>query len=102
MMEPGKRKRLEHQGWRIGSAGDFLGLTTEERAYVEMRYRLSRALHERRRVLGMTQAEAASKLGSSQSRIAKMEAADPTVSLDLLVKSLLALGATRRMIQKAL
>ena len=50
----------------------------------------------------MTQVEAASKVGSSQSRIAKMEAADPTVSLDLLIKSLLSLGATRRTIQKTL
>jgi hypothetical protein len=41
-------------------------------------------------------------MGSSQSRVAKMEAGDPTVSLDLLVQGLLAAGATRREIADAL
>ena len=52
-----------------------------------------------------TQLQVARRLGSSQSRVAKMEAADASVSLDLLIKSLLALGASRsevgRVIAKA-
>jgi hypothetical protein len=38
----------------------------------------------------------------TQSRVAKMEAADPSVSIDLLVKALLELGATRAQVAKAL
>jgi hypothetical protein len=40
-------------------------------------------------------------LKSSQSRVAKMECGDPTVSLDLLVKSLLAIGVSKESIAKA-
>src|SRR5581483_4278956 len=49
----------------------------------------------RRAELGLSQAVVAKRLGSSQSRVAKMEAGDPSVSLDLLLRALLALGATR-------
>jgi hypothetical protein len=41
-------------------------------------------------------------MGSSQSRIAKMEAADSSVWLDLLIRSLLTLGATTKDIARAL
>jgi transcriptional regulator with XRE-family HTH domain len=44
----------------------------------------------------MTQAQLAERLGSSQSRIAKIEAADPSVSIDLMLRSLLRLGASKR------
>jgi transcriptional regulator with XRE-family HTH domain len=42
----------------------------------------------------MTQSELANKIGSSQPRIAKAENGDPSVSLELLIPSLLATGAT--------
>ena len=38
----------------------------------------------------------AAKLRSSQSRVAKMEAGDSSVSLDLLIRSLITLGASDR------
>ncbi len=44
----------------------------------------------------LTQIQLASLLGSSQSRVAKVEAADTSVSLDLLIRSLLAMGASNR------
>jgi transcriptional regulator with XRE-family HTH domain len=50
---------------------------------------------------GLTQAELAKLTGSSQSRVAKMESGDPSVSIDRLVKSLLTLGATRKQIAGA-
>lgn len=95
-MKATKRERLKKAGWRIGSAQDFLGLTDEETALIEMRLALGRGLKERRLACGLTQQEVASRVGSSQSRIAKMESADPAVSIDLFVRSLLKLGATRQ------
>jgi transcriptional regulator with XRE-family HTH domain len=71
-------------------------LTAEEAAYVELKVRLAMSLRQWRRRRNLTQAELAKRLQSSQSRIAKMEAGDPSVSLDLLIRSLLTLGASRR------
>jgi len=95
-MRETKRRRLERKGWRVGNAKDFLGLSQEEEAYIELRLKLAEGLKKRRMEQEYTQMQLAKALHSSQSRIAKMEAGDPTVSLDLLVKSLLALGASRR------
>lgn len=95
-MDERKKRRLEEAGWAVEGAEDFLGLSEEEAAYVAMKLALSRALRERRMDLGLTQASVAKRLGSSQSRVAKMEASDAAVSVDLLVRGLLACGATRR------
>jgi ribosome-binding protein aMBF1 (putative translation factor) len=91
-----KKRRLEAKGWRVGSAQDFLGLTDEEAAYIDLKLRLAASLRARRQDRGLTQAELAKLLRSSQSRVAKVEAADPSVSLDLLVRWLLALGMSNR------
>ena len=93
-MKTTKRKKLTAAGWKVGSTADFLDLTPEESAYIEMRLKLADGLKRRRKQSRLTQVEAAKLLRSSQSRIAKMEAGDPSVSLDLLVKSHLALGST--------
>jgi DNA-binding XRE family transcriptional regulator len=95
-MNKAKRARLEEKGWKFGSAGEFLGLSTGETAYIEMKLALSEKLKENRVRKKMTQGELARIIHSSQSRIAKMEAGDPSVSIDLLVKSLLALGVSKR------
>ena len=95
-MREEKRKRLEAKGWRVGTTAEFLGLTPEEEAYVEIRLRLADGLKSRRAKRRITQVALAKAVKSSQSRIAKMEAGDPTVSIDLLVRTLLALGATKR------
>ena len=101
-MDARKRKRLEAAGWRVGSAADFLGLSAEEAALVETRLAVSSALRQRRERQGVTQAALAKRLRSSQSRVAKMEAGDPSVSLDLLIRALLAAGASRREVARAL
>jgi len=101
-MDAKQRKRLEAAGFRIGSVTDFLELTPDETALVEMRLALSRALRRRREEAGLTQAALARRLGSSQSRVAKMEAGDPSVSLDLLIRALLMVGASRREVGRAL
>ena len=93
-MQRDKKQRIEEKGWKIGSAKEFLGLSDEEEAYIEIKLRLSESFREYRLRRKMTQADAAKVIKSSQSRVAKMEAGDSTVSLDLLVRSLIALGAS--------
>jgi DNA-binding XRE family transcriptional regulator len=94
-MKKAKRERLEAAGWRVGSAGDFLGLSKEESAFVEMKLALADSVRRRRRARQLTQTQLARRIGSSQSRVAKIEGGDPSVSIDLLVKTLLAMGASR-------
>jgi len=101
-MEAAKRKRLEAAGWSVGSATDFLKLSPEEAAFVELKLRLSESLKRRRQSNKLSQAALAKKLKSSQSRVAKMEAGDPSVSLDLLIRALLAIGATRNDLARVL
>jgi DNA-binding XRE family transcriptional regulator len=101
-MDARKRKRLEKAGWSVGDAAAFLKLTPEEAALVEMRVALSRSLKERRLAAGLTQMTLAKQLGSSQSRVAKLEAADPSVSLELLIRALLSVGASRKNVAAAL
>lgn len=101
-MEAAKRKRLEAAGWSVGSATDFLKLSPEEAAFVELKLRLSDSLKRRRQSKKLSQAALAKKIKSSQSRVAKMEAGDPSVSLDLLIRALLAIGATRNDLARVL
>jgi ribosome-binding protein aMBF1 (putative translation factor) len=95
-MRESKRKRLEAKGWRVGDAADFLSLSPEEAAYVELKLRLADRLKERRRQRTLTQNQLARLVKSSQSRVAKMEAGDPTVTVDLLIRALLALGVSSK------
>lgn len=101
-MDREKKARLEAQGWKVGSAEEFLGLTPEEAAYVELRLKLSDAVREYRKKKRLTQVQLAELLQSSQSRIAKAEAADESVSLDLLIRTLLVLGATHQDLAKVI
>lgn len=102
MMKAAKRKKLESKGWKVGSVEDFLELSSEEVAYIEMKLSLSNSLKERRAKEKLSQVEVAKIFKTSQSRVAKMEAGDPSVSIDLLVKSLLALGASPKELAKAI
>ena len=95
-MKADKRQKLEAAGWHVGDAQEFLDLTPGEAEFVEIKLALARRVRELREERHWTQAEFARLVGSSQSRVAKMESADPTVSVDLLVRSLLAAGADRR------
>ncbi|WP_446341880.1 helix-turn-helix transcriptional regulator [Coleofasciculus chthonoplastes] len=94
-MDAVKRQRLEASGWRVGNAEDFLGLSPEEVAFIEMKLSLSKRLRELRLSQKLSQESLANRINSSQSRVAKMETSDPSVSLDLIVRTLLAMGATR-------
>lgn len=94
-MDDRKRERLEASGWRVGGAEDLLDLSPEEIEFIETKLALARGLRRERERQGLTQRDVADRIGSSQSRVAKMEAADSSVSIDLLMRSLLALGADR-------
>ena len=101
-MNAAKRKRLAAKGWKVGSVKQFLNLSAEEAAFVELKLALSKSLQETRRQRHLTQDQLARMLKSSQSRVAKMEAGDPSVSLDLLIRSLLMLGASRKTLARML
>jgi predicted XRE-type DNA-binding protein len=101
-MDAKTRKKLEAAGWKTGNARDFLELSDAEAEFIEMKLALAQDLRARRLERHLNQTQVARIVGSSQSRVAKMEAADPSVSIDLLVKSLLKLGAARKDLAKAL
>ncbi|MBD3385249.1 helix-turn-helix domain-containing protein [candidate division KSB1 bacterium] len=99
-MDTKKRKRLQDQGWSVGSTQDFLGLSDNENIYIELKITLGENLKKIRLEKQLTQVEFAKVIRSNQSRIAKMEAGDPSVSIDLQIKSLLALGTSRKDLAK--
>jgi DNA-binding XRE family transcriptional regulator len=101
-MKQTKRVRLERKGWKVGGTQELLQLSEEEVAYIELKLALSSRLKSLREKKSITQVEMAKLISSSQSRVAKMESGDPSVSIDLLVKALLALGATRKQIAGAI
>ncbi len=101
-MKQTKRKKLEAKGWKVGTAADFLELTPEEETFIEMKMSLSQSLKEMRKRKRMSQIAFAKLIKSSQSRVAKMETGSSSVSIDLLIKSLLALGASQKDLAKAI
>lgn len=101
-MDEQKRKKLEEKGFKTGSAGEFLDLTPEEESYIDIRLDISGLVKSQRTKKEWTQQQLATAIGSSQSRIAKLESGDPGISLDLMIKSLLQLGTSKKQIGKLL
>lgn len=100
-MKASKRTRLEKAGWRVSSTDEFLDLSPDEAAYIDMKLALSETLKQERVKKKLSQVQFARMISSSQSRVAKMEAADSSVSIDLLLRSLLVLGVPRKKVAKA-
>jgi len=100
-MRAAKQKRLEKAGWRFGDAAQFLGLDEVESKLLDIKIALAKLLRSTRARRRLTQFELAERLGSSQSRVAKLEAGDPTVSMDLLIRSLIVAGAKSSDLAKA-
>ncbi len=101
-MNSEKQEILEKKGWKIGSAKDFLALTGEEESYIDLKLKLSANLRKLRIDRKLTQIEFARMIKSSQSRVAKLETGDPSVSIDLIIRSLLALGTSNKEIAKTI
>lgn len=100
-MKAKKLKHLQAVGWKFGSAADFLGLSEPEAALVELKLALVDAVRKARQKRGLSQIDLAHRMRSSQSRIAKIEAGDASVSLDLIVRALIAAGASRKDMKQA-
>ena len=100
MMKSSNREKLEKAGWKIGSTDEFLYLSPEESAFIEMKLALCDSVKSMRTKKRLSQTEFAKLISSSQSRVAKIEAGDPSVSFDLVMKSLLSLGATKKDVAK--
>ena len=96
VMDSEKRKRLEAAGWAVGDTSDFLGLTSAESELIEIKLRLALFAKEQRKINNLSQDALAKKMGSSQSRIAKIESGDRSISLDLIIRALLTIGVTRQ------
>lgn len=99
-MDSKKKKEIEAKGWITGDASDFLDLSPEEARLIDLKLALRASLKDERKKRNVTQEELAKAMGSSQSRIAKMERGDPAVSVDLLLKALMSLGMTNKQISK--
>src|SRR4029453_1834314 len=95
-MKNSKRAKLEARGWRVGSMEEFLNLSPAEVSFIEVKLSLHQGVRERRTAQNLSQAALAKRLNSSQSRVAKMEAGDASVSFDLLLRALFELGAKPR------
>jgi predicted XRE-type DNA-binding protein len=82
-------------GWVEGDVSELLGLDDADMEIIETKLALSKALRERRKQAGMTQAELAEKLHTSQSRVSCLEHGDPGSTVDLLLNALFRLGVKR-------
>jgi DNA-binding XRE family transcriptional regulator len=101
-MDEIKRQKLEATGWKVGTVEEFLGLSTPETEPIELKLALSQRLKQLRANKQISQEELAKIMKSSQSRIAKIEAGDPSVSLDLIISAIFSGGATRQDIAEAI
>ena len=99
-MNKEKIKKLERKGWKVGTVAEFLELTPEENEYIELKLALCKYLQERRKAKNLTQTQLAKIAHSSQSRVAKMEKGEPSVSIDLVIRSLFALGISKKELAK--
>jgi DNA-binding XRE family transcriptional regulator len=100
-MKTDKLERLQAAGWKVGGAEEFLQLSDEEARLAALKVSLISAVKKSRIKRKLSQIDLAHRMKSSQSRIAKIEAGDPSVSLDLIVRALIATGASSRDIQAA-
>jgi len=101
-MNKNKRAKLEKKGWTVGSPDKFLGLSPEESAYIELKIALGEFMQQKRKEKRLTQIQVAELIHSGQSRVAKMEKAEKSVSVDLMIRSLFAMGTTKKELSKVL
>ena len=101
-MKKSKKEKLESKGWKVSSINEFLNLSKEESEFIHTKLALARYLKAKRLIKNYSQIEFAKHIESSQSRVAKMEQGDASVSMDLLIRSLFALGTTRKELAKVI
>ena len=101
-MDKTKKEALEKKGWKVGDIDEYLGLTPAEVVIVEMKAELAKALATKRKKAGITQVDASARAKTSQSRFAKAERSDSSVSLELMIKLFFSLGADKKELLKVL
>lgn len=100
-MKKTKKAKLEANGWRVGSAKEFLGLSDEEMRVIDVKIKLVQLHRKQRMKKGLTQHALAEKIHTSQSRIAKLEQGKRNISTDLILKSLYAMGTPSELIAES-
>jgi len=101
-MDKTKQAKLEASGWVVGTPKALLNLSFEDEVFINIKTDLAATFRKQRLDQELSQVVVARRLHSSQSRVAKMEAADPSVTVDLLIRSILRLGGTRETVAAAL
>ena|SRR5690554_6121374 len=99
-MDPEKRKKLEANGWKVGTVSEFLDLNEADELVIELRLALTNSLRQLRKNRRVTQKELADRLNTSQPHVSQMENGHKTVSIDSLIMSLIELGANRQKISE--
>jgi predicted XRE-type DNA-binding protein len=92
VMKAEKQRALEAAGWRFGDAAEFLEMTDEERQVLDVRVEAALAIRRQRKVLKLSQKQLASRIKTSQPRVAKIERAAADVSLDQMLRAFAAVG----------
>lgn len=101
-MKDSKIKKLNKNGWVVGSAKDLLKLSDEELRLIDTKRALMKLLKQTRINNNITQEQLALMISSSQSRVAKIEASSPDVSIDLIFKALFAMGVSQAKLAKVI
>lgn len=101
-LSKGRKAKLQKAGFKVGTVQEFLGLSDAEMMIIDMRIALGKRIRVVRERQQLTQSDLAKRIRSSQPRIAKIEAGEEGVSLDLMTKAALAVGMTRKQIAKAI
>jgi DNA-binding transcriptional regulator YiaG len=95
-MNKAQKARMEKAGWKVGTAADVLGLNQAEEALVEAKLSLGDVVRTVRQRMHLSQAGLAKLMGSSQSRVAKVENRDSEISLELQMKAIFAADPSTR------
>ena len=95
-----KLKRVLEMGGRVTTVQEWLDLSDEEVALLDMKIELGKKLEALRRRKKLTQQEVAELLQTSQGRVSKMERGQ--ASLDQLAWSLLVMGESRERIARVI
>ncbi len=95
-------KRRKGTTWVETDVQELLDLSAQDLVIVEFRAALALALQQARKRQKLTQETAAKTIGTSQAQVARMEAGQSSITIDRLIKALIALGVSRPTIVKAL
>jgi DNA-binding XRE family transcriptional regulator len=101
-MKKSKKEKLQKLGYIVTDTKEYLGLSDEEMALIDLKIQLMNKLRVIRKKAGVTQKELAKIMQTSQSRIAMLEGGSSDVSLDLVCKALFALGISKKQIAKVI